>query len=1050
MLELDAFVRAIAVNSGSPHCVLLGAGASVSSQIPSAEQCIREWKRSIFLSNNPGMEAHFTEIALPSVMERVQRWLDAQGCYPANGDPDEYGYYIEKCYPVPEHRRRFFEEKVQKAVPSSGYRQLVLLAEAEIVRSVWTTNFDALTARAAGDCALTAIEVTIDAQSRIDRQPTRTELLCVSLHGDYRYDSLKNAADELREQEARLENALVKTLESQSLIVCGYSGRDESVMRALTRAYAEPGSGTLYWCGYGDGDTVPESIRILLAAAQRAKRNAFYVPGRGFDDLMRRLALHCLTGGQRDRAIAISQLGTDESVGSRNPLVLPERPVTGLIKSNAFRIRCPKELFQFGLKEWPSEHPYKTIEDLADKHGVVAAPLRGSVMALGTLDGIEQGFGDNIEGGVKRTPISESDLRYDDGVVISVMRKALVRSIAESLRLGSDQNRRIWTNDAPEKKTVGGTTCWVNEQAVIHLRLIDRDMYLVIEPSVRLVDSSGNEFDADTRKVLKSQILGYQHNKEYNEAVEMWRERILKVQKDFEYPVGSASAFSFHLWSAPEFASFGSMDKRARTIALGSKISALVRRSGVELAEPTLLFSAKDGRRQVRDWHPIRGMATNRPFDYPLTAKRLAPEVALGIVCVKAENSKLQRFLSKAHARFEPARTEADYLLPYPGFAAAYGLPLAVPEPGQPSWVACTEPAAGVRPEEGARSVAHSICRAVDNLRAAYNPSVVVIYFPDRWEAWRGFENAVERFDVHDFVKAYCVQRGIATQFLNEDTLSNTQSCRVWWWLSLALYVKSMRIPWILDALDADTAYVGLGFCMSRDKASKKHIVMGCSHIYNAQGEGLQYRLSKIENPVIRNRNPFMSREDAARVAENIQQMFFEARGKIPRRVVLHKLTPFRRDERLGLLDGLQGVSSVDMLEINVDPCLRYVASKYKGNGQFEGDGFPVHRGVVVPVGEYRALLWVHGVTEHVSRSGWNYYQGKRRIPAPLCITRHCGETDLQTLGTEILGLSKMNWNSFDMYAQLPATVQSSKHIASIGSLLERFNDRSFDYRLFI
>ena len=103
-----------------------------------------------------------------------------------------------------------------------------------------------------------------------------------------------------------------------------------------------------------------------------------------------------------------------------------------------------------------------------------------------------------------------------------------------------------------------------------------------------------------------------------------------------------------------------------------------------------------------------------------------------------------------------------------------------------------------------------------------------------------------------------------------------------------------------------------------------------------------------------------------------------------------------------------------------------------------------------MPVGEYRALLWVHGVTEHVSRSGWNYYQGKRRIPAPLCITRHCGETDLQTLGTEILGLSKMNWNSFDMYAQLPATVQSSKHIASIGSLLERFNDRSFDYRLFI
>lgn len=85
-----------------------------------------------------------------------------------------------------------------------------------------------------------------------------------------------------------------------------------------------------------------------------------------------------------------------------------------------------------------------------------------------------------------------------------------------------------------------------------------------------------------------------------------------------------------------------------------------------------------------------------------------------------------------------------------------------------------------------------------------------------------------------------------------------------------------------------------------------------------------------------------------------------------------------------------------------------------------------------------------------ICRRGWRYYQGKRRIPAPACITRHWGETDLPTLATEILGLSKMNWNSFDMYAQLPATVQSSKHIANIGSLLERFNDHSFDYRLFI
>ena len=84
------------------------------------------------------------------------------------------------------------------------------------------------------------------------------------------------------------------------------------------------------------------------------------------------------------------------------------------------------------------------------------------------------------------------------------------------------------------------------------------------------------------------------------------------------------------------------------------------------------------------------------------------------------------------------------------------------------------------------------------------------------------------------------------------------------------------------------------------------------------------------------------------------------------------------------------------------------------------------------------ALLWVHGVSRAINPR-LNYYQGKRRIPAPLVIRRHSGRSDLTMVGDEILGLSKMNWNSFDLYTKLPATVETSKQIARIGALLERF-----------
>jgi len=231
-----------------------------------------------------------------------------------------------------------------------------------------------------------------------------------------------------------------------------------------------------------------------------------------------------------------------------------------------------------------------------------------------------------------------------------------------------------------------------------------------------------------------------------------------------------------------------------------------------------------------------------------------------------------------------------------------------------------------------------------------------------------------------------------------------------------------MRTPWALESLDQNTAFVGLGFSLGRKAEKGKHIVLGCSHLYNARGEGLQYRLSKIENPTIRAGNPFMSRDDAQRVGETIRELFFDARSRLPHRVVIHKQTPFLKDEREGLKEGLSGVDDVEMLEIHIDHALRYVASIPKSDGGFREDNYPVKRGTVVKLDQHTALLWIHGVAPAVNPA-LKYYKGKRRIPAPLVLKRHLGRSPLSILAHEILGLSKMNWNSFDLYARLPATI---------------------------
>ena len=1046
ILPLDAFIRSVGVNRATPHALFLGAGASVSSGVPSAEKCIWEWKRSIFATNNPGLEEQFSELSLPSVQSRIQEWLDRQGIFPSVGSTDEYEFYIEHCYPIMENRRAYFQDRIRSAKPHVGYRLLSHLAQGDIMRSVWTTNFDGFATRTAADFNLTTIEVGIDCQDRLHRIPSKGELVCVSLHGDYRYDSLKNTQEELQTQETELREALIRELRNTPMIVIGYSGRDQSVMEVFKTAYTGQGLGTLYWCGYGDGE-IPEHIADLIRHARANKRQAFYVPAQGFDDLMTRLALHCLDSEARQAAQNdLSQMAPRDLL-DRKPFRIAAQQISTLIKSNAFEIDCPTEVFQFDLKVWPKERVWSWLREQTCNHHVVAVPLRGKVLAIGLIDDMREIFGDNIKGDIQRTPVEPEEFRYEDGAIVSLMREALVSTIADTDGIKTDGRRELWLSQSVKTTQQGGIKCIAYESILLFIRRIGNRQYLILKPSIKVLDTNGEQVPHQIANSIKLNILGWQHNKPFNQVMMKWRSKLFPYNglNLFEYPKNCGSTFKFKIRRSPIFAGISCAD--IPSITTPQSIQHLLKHQGIELSEPPLVFSNRSASGQIKDIHPIKGVVNNRPYDFALTQRGLAPSVRLGVICPHIETSKLHAYLAQAHGHHRPAQSEWDYLIEYPSFQQAYGLPLDIPTPGTAGWVTCPEPRE-THPRRGAVEVARLITDGIQTLQSSYAPQVVLIFFPDRWSALRGYSDEKERFDVHDFVKAFCVQRGVATQFLNQDTLSGGQQCRVWWWLSLALYVKSMRTPWVLDNLSDDTAFVGLGFSIDRTASPHQHVILGCSHIYSARGEGLQYRLSKVENPIMRGRNPFMSKDDARRVGETIRELFYEAHSKLPSRVVLHKRTPFRRDEREGLLDGLGNVEQIDMLEIQTDNALRYVASQNR-YGKIDEDNFPVRRGTAVQLDNYTALLWVHGATTAVNPR-LKYFQGKRRIPAPLTIRRHVGQTDLRQICEEILGLSKMNWNTFDLYTKAPATLHSSNEIARIGSLLQRFRARSYDYRLFI
>ena len=110
-----------------------------------------------------------------------------------------------------------------------------------VLKSVWTTNFDGLVERVAHQANITPININLDNPERIHRTENSQELLYIALHGDYKYSELKNTATELDSQQDTFKHRLKEYFVDKNLIVIGYSGRDKSLMEALTEAFSHPG-----------------------------------------------------------------------------------------------------------------------------------------------------------------------------------------------------------------------------------------------------------------------------------------------------------------------------------------------------------------------------------------------------------------------------------------------------------------------------------------------------------------------------------------------------------------------------------------------------------------------------------------------------------------------------------------------------------------------------------------------------------------------------------------------------------------------------------------
>ena len=253
-------------------CLFLGAGASRSSGIRTASQMVEEWRAMVYNAlNNTTGERSVADIK-QWLNEHEADWYD---------EKREYSSLIERVYPLRANRRKFIETEVADKIPSIGYAYLVRVAEAGLLRTLFTTNFDDLLNEAfyqfSSERALVCAH-----DSSIDFSITSHRTKIIKLHGDYLFDDLKNTSRETQRLDENMKEKLSECLKEYGLIIAGYSGSDKSITRILEDMLDNPIylRNGLFWCFREEDDITDEALAIL------DRPNCFYVLTSGFDELM--------------------------------------------------------------------------------------------------------------------------------------------------------------------------------------------------------------------------------------------------------------------------------------------------------------------------------------------------------------------------------------------------------------------------------------------------------------------------------------------------------------------------------------------------------------------------------------------------------------------------------------------------------------------------------------------------------------------------------------------------------------------------------------------
>lgn len=296
--------------------------------------------------------------------------------------------------------------------------------------------------------------------------------------------------------------------------------------------------------------------------------------------------------------------------------------------------------------------------------------------------------------------------------------------------------------------------------------------------------------------------------------------------------------------------------------------------------------------------------------------------------------------------------------------------------------------------------------------------------FPEEIEAAAIYEYEL---NFHNQLKARVLDTDQVIQVVRESTLvpdefeegsrrSLQDPASVAWNLSTTSFYKAGGRPWRIAEIRDGVCYVGLVFKRIENAKGRDNACCG-AQMFLSTGEGVVFKGAVGPWYSETEKSFHLDREKAAELMTLVVEAYEGIHGRPPQELFIHGQTWFDAEEWAGFSSTVPDRTKLVGVRIRRQNEVKL----------FRFGSKPVLRGTAMISASGRmAYLWTAGFTPRLDT-----YPG-REVPNPLTVDIARGDADIEQVLSDLMALTKLNFNNADFSDGLPVTLRFADLVGEI------------------